>query len=105
MTIHSDIVYKSKILIVDDVEANLRVLVRRLEGGDYELHAVDSGEKALQYIEENKPDLVLLDYMMPHMNGIDVLNIVRGEWKLDTLPIIMLTARAEAEAEIGRAHV
>lgn len=101
MTVHSDIVYKSKILIVDDVEANLRVLVRRLEGSDYELHAVDSGEKALQYIEESKPDLVLLDYMMPHMNGIDVLNIVRGEWKLDTLPIIMLTARAEAEAVVS----
>lgn len=101
MTVHSDIVYKSKILIVDDVEANLRVLCRRLEGEDYDLHAVDSGEKALQYIEENKPDLVLLDYMMPHMNGIDVLNIVRGEWKMDALPIIMLTARAEAEAVVS----
>ena len=101
MTVHSDIVYKSKILIVDDVEANLRVLCRRLEGGDYDLHTVDSGEKALQYIEENKPDLVLLDYMMPHMNGIDVLNVVRGEWKLENLPIIMLTARAEADAVVS----
>lgn len=101
MTVHADIVYKSKILIVDDVEANLRVLCRRLEGENYDLHAVDSGEKALHYIEENKPDLVLLDYMMPHMNGIDVLNIVRGEWKMATLPIIMLTARAEAEAVVS----
>lgn len=101
MTTQPDIVLKSKILIVDDVEANLRVLCRRLEDNDYDLHAVDSGEKALQFIEENKPDLVLLDYMMPHMNGIDVLNIVRGEWKMDALPIIMLTARAEAEAVVS----
>ena len=89
-----------KILVVDDVEANLHVVARRLEGGNFEIHTADSGEAALQFISDSKPDLVLLDYMMPKMSGIDVLNVIRGEWELESLPVIMLTARAEAEAVI-----
>ena len=88
------------ILVVDDVEANRTVVCRRLESSGYDLHAVDSGEKALQFIQNRKPDLVLLDFMMPNMNGIDVLNVVRTTWNITDLPIIMLTARAEADAVV-----
>ncbi len=88
------------ILVVDDVEANRTVVCRRLEDTGYQLVAVDSGEKALRAIEAEKPDLILLDYMMPTMNGIEVLQIVRNDWGLKELPIIMLTARAETEAVV-----
>lgn len=88
------------ILVVDDVEANRNVVSRRLENTGYRFVAVDSGEKALRAIENDKPDLILLDYMMPGMNGIEVLEIVRNDWGLKELPIIMLTARAEAEAVV-----
>lgn len=88
------------ILVVDDVEANRNVVCRRLENTGYRLVAVDSGEKALQVMEDQKPDLILLDYMMPTMSGIEVLEVVRNDWGLKELPIIMLTARAEAEAVV-----
>ena len=92
---------KPVILVVDDVEANRSVVCRRLEGDNYTISAVDSGEKALRFIEDERPDLILLDYMMPGMNGIDVLNVIRNDWHMDDLPIIMLTARAEAEAVVA----
>lgn len=101
MTVEANISYQPKILVVDDVEANLSLVCRRLDNGVYKLRSADSGEKALAMIEESKPDLVLLDYMMPTMNGLDVLRVVREEWGLDELPVIMLTARAENEAVIA----
>ncbi len=91
---------RPKLLLVDDVETNLRIVCRRLEDDNFDIHAVDSGEKALRFIEQDTPDLVLLDYMMPKMSGIDVLNIVRGEWNITDMPIIMLTARAEGNAVV-----
>ena len=100
MNATSPITRNPVILVVDDVEANRTVVCRRLENSGYDLHAVDSGEKALQFIQSRKPDLVLLDFMMPNMNGIDVLNVVRTTWNIPDLPIIMLTARAEADAVV-----
>ena len=100
MNAASPITRNPVILVVDDVEANRTVVCRRLENSGYDLHAVDSGEKALQFIQSRKPDLVLLDFMMPNMNGIDVLNVVRTTWNIPDLPIIMLTARAEADAVV-----
>ncbi|MBS0481359.1 MAG: response regulator [Proteobacteria bacterium] len=88
------------ILVVDDVEANRNVVCRRLEGTGYRLVPVESGERALRAIQDDRPDLVLLDYMMPTMSGIEVLKIVREDWGMNELPIIMLTARAEAEAVV-----
>lgn len=100
MNATSPITRNPVILVVDDVEANRTVVCRRLENSGYDLHAVNSGEKALQFIQSRKPDLVLLDFMMPNMNGIDVLNVVRTTWNIPDLPIIMLTARAEADAVV-----
>lgn len=91
---------RKRILVVDDVEGNRAVVCRRLEQHGYEIHQADSGEAALQFIREHSTDLVLLDYMMPNMNGIDVLHVLRRDWNMDTLPVIMLTARAEASAQV-----
>lgn len=88
------------VLVVDDVEGNRELVCRRLGQSGYDLHPVDSGQQALDFIRLRKPDLVLLDYMMPAMNGIEVLRIVRHDWQMTAMPIIMLTARAEAEAVV-----
>lgn len=96
-----DKVRTHKILVVDDVEGNRTVVCRRLEATGYDLHAVDSGEKALEFVRTEKPDLILLDYMMPGMNGVEVLNVLRRDWHVEDLPVIMLTARAEAEAVVA----
>lgn len=88
------------VLVVDDVEGNRQVLCRRLEPFGYDLHQVESGEQALEFIRQRKPDLVLLDYMMPNMNGVEVLRVMRADWQIGSIPVIMVTARAESEAVV-----
>jgi DNA-binding response OmpR family regulator len=89
------------VLVVDDVEGNRQLLCRRLEPFGYDLHQVESGELALEFIRARKPDLVLLDYMMPNMNGVEVLRIMRDDWQIAGIPVIMVTARAESEAVVS----
>ncbi|MED5547036.1 MAG: response regulator [Pseudomonadota bacterium] len=90
----------SDILVVDDMEANQAVIRRRLEPYGYRIRCVESGAAALKAIAERLPDIVLLDFMMPHMNGIEVLRILRQDQTTRELPVIMVTARAESEATI-----
>jgi PleD family two-component response regulator len=88
-----------RILIVDDTEAN-RVLIRstfRNEG--YELSEAATGEDALKEIERLRPDLVLLDLMMPGMDGFAVVKRLRTELGIADLPILVLTAVSEAESQ------
>ncbi|NRD89345.1 hypothetical protein C8024_07640 [Sphingopyxis sp. BSNA05] len=89
-----------KILVVDDVEANRALLCRRLGKAGFVAAAVDSGMAALQSIEESLPDIVLLDYMMPTMNGVEVLKQLRDRDATKSLPVIMVTARTEGEAVV-----
>jgi DNA-binding response OmpR family regulator len=91
---------RSLVLVVDDVEGNRELLCRRLEPFGYDMHQVESGQAALDFIRGNKPDLVLLDYMMPVMNGVDVLNVLRQDWQISDIPVIMVTARAESDAVV-----
>jgi DNA-binding response OmpR family regulator len=89
-----------KILVVDDVEANRALLCRRLNKAGFLTEAVDSGMAALQTIEQSIPDIVLLDYMMPAMNGVEVLKQLRDRDATKMLPVIMVTARTEGEAVV-----
>jgi DNA-binding response OmpR family regulator len=91
---------RARILVVDDVEGNRAVVCRRLEQSGFTLFQAESGEQALRSIKVDQINLVLLDYMMPNMNGIDVLKVVRKDWQMIDLPVIMLTARAEAQAQV-----
>lgn len=84
------------LLIVDDNEMNLDMLSRRLERKGYTVIAVDSGAKALALVEEQRFDLVVLDIMMPEMNGLDVLKIARERHSIADLPIIMATAKDQS---------
>jgi two-component system phosphate regulon response regulator PhoB len=88
-----------RILVVED-EENIRELLKyNLEKEGYQVFGAATGEKALQAIRDRLPDLVLLDLMLPGMDGLEVCRQIRGEAQTRHLPIIMLTAKGE-EADI-----
>jgi CheY-like chemotaxis protein len=85
-----------RILVADDNETNRDILATRLEANGYEvLHAGD-GEEALAVTREHRPDLILLDIMMPKLDGIEVCRRVKADTALPFTPIIMVTAKAES---------
>ena len=81
-----------KILLVEDDDALANVYVMRLKGEGFNVIRVANGEDALAAAKENKPDLVVLDAMMPKVSGFDVLDILRNTPETANLKIIMLTA-------------
>lgn len=87
-----------KILIVDD-EPHIRLLLEQtledLEDEGVELLTAENGEEALEAIKTERPDIVFLDVMMPKMNGFDVCNAVKNQLKIDSVYIIMLTAKGQ----------
>jgi len=85
------------ILIVDDEELNRDGLARRLQRHDYEVVTAPGGREAIELLGGRRFDLVLLDIMMPGMNGLDVLKFLRRVDSLIDLPIIMVTAKGESE--------
>src|SRR5687767_7180557 len=87
---------RKRILVVDDNDTNLDLLSRRLERKGYAVTTAASGPDALELLDKEPFDLVLLDVMMPGMTGIEVLQIVRRTRAPESLPIIMTTAKSEA---------
>ena len=88
---------KGLILIVDDVPQNLQVLRSTLQKADYRIAAANNGEVALKYLQKNTPDLILLDVMMPVLNGFEVCAQIKNQAHLAHIPVIFLTARTEKE--------
>jgi DNA-binding response OmpR family regulator len=96
---------EQKILIVDD-EAHIRMLIEQtleeLEDEGVEFLTADNGELALAIIQEEQPKLVFLDVMMPKMNGMEVCRRVKKELGLDSVYIVLLTAKGqEADKQKG----
>jgi sigma-B regulation protein RsbU (phosphoserine phosphatase) len=87
----------NSLLIVDDEELNLEGLARRLQRHGFAVTVTKSGEDAIELLVERHFDLVLLDIMMPGMNGLEVLKFLRRVDSLIDLPIVMMTARGESE--------
>jgi putative two-component system response regulator len=85
-----------KVLIVDDVEANVRVLVEAL-GQDYDVLAALDGKTALNLVERERPDLVLLDIMMPEMDGYEVCRRIKQSSGSSGIPVIFLTALSDID--------
>ena len=85
------------ILVVDDVADNVEILQLRLESQGYEVIAAADGEAALAAIRDQLPDLVLLDIMMPKLDGIGAVKALKADPSLPFIPVILVTARADAK--------
>lgn len=90
---------KEKILVVDDEEDILTLVGYNLEKNGYRVDCVTTGEAALEAIRTGRPDLVILDLMLPGIDGLDICRILKSDAKTSHIPIIMLTARGD-EADI-----
>ena len=88
------------ILIVDDVSKNLQVLATILYQEGYEIAVAENGKSALAILKNIKPDLILLDIMMPEMDGYEVCSIIKSNPEIATIPIIFLTAKNDTESVV-----
>ena len=80
------------ILIVDDEKFAVEMISARLTSEGFTVSSANCGEEALDFLKTNNPDLMILDCLMPDMDGYEVLRRVRADNKIKGLPIIMLTA-------------
>jgi len=83
------------ILVVDDVQENLQLLISMLNKKGYRISFANSGKQALERIKNIKPDLILLDLMMPELNGIEVCKRLKANQETREIPIIFITANHE----------
>ena len=88
------------IMIVDDTPANLVILDEMLQGKGYRVLAFPSGKMALKAAMNNPPDLILLDILMPDMNGYDVCKRLKAEDTLKQIPVLFISALNEAEDKV-----
>ncbi len=86
-----------RILVVDDNAANVDILETRLRSRGYETYAARDGEEALAVARETLPDLILLDIMMPKLDGIEVCRRLKGDAEFPFTPIVMVTAKADSK--------
>jgi diguanylate cyclase (GGDEF)-like protein len=90
----------ARILIVDDHEDNVELLRARLEARGYETDTAADGQQALEHVRAHAPDLILLDVMMPKVDGIEVARRVKSDSTLPFIPIIMQTALDSTESKV-----
>jgi two-component system alkaline phosphatase synthesis response regulator PhoP len=92
-----------KLLIVDD-EDGVRSLVRiTLDHGDYEMLEATTGEEALRLVHAHRPELVLLDVMLPDISGIDICRVLKNDPATASITVVMLTAKAQT-GDLGDAE-
>jgi two-component system phosphate regulon response regulator PhoB len=90
------------VLVVEDEEHIRRVLQYNLQLDGFEVHQADNGARALEIAAELMPDLILLDWMMPGMDGLEVLSKLKQDKKTENIPVFMLTGKGMM-ADVGRA--
>ena len=88
------------IFVVEDEKPILTLLTYNLEKEGYKVSSSSNGEEALSVIKEKKPDLVLLDWMLPDLSGIKICQYLKQDEKVKNIPIIMLTAKGEEEDKV-----
>ena len=86
---------KANILIVEDDPSQLELLAYRVESAGHRVLKASSGDEALELLEDNEPDLVLLDWMLPGVSGIDICKRIRSAERSRSLPVIIVSARTE----------
>ncbi|MBD2520331.1 hybrid sensor histidine kinase/response regulator [Nostoc sp. FACHB-973] len=94
-------VKKDKILVVDDIFDNLLILEAVLQDNDYEISLVEDSKIALNMVEQSPPDLILLDVMMPEIDGYEFTRRIRQNQALPFIPILLITAHYESSVVQG----
>lgn len=84
-----------KVMIVDDEQNILELLEYNLKKEGFEVIRADTGEKAASLLEKTKPDIILLDQMLPGIDGLELLKRIRANSNFSDIPVIMVTARSE----------
>jgi two-component system cell cycle response regulator len=88
----------ARVLIVDDIPTNVRLLEARLTAEYYEVVTASSGPQALEICNNSDVDIILLDVMMPDMDGFEVCRRIKEDTRLKEVPVIFLTAKGGGEA-------
>ena len=88
---------KKRILVVDDDHITRDLICFKLQEGGYDVFTASQCLEALVSMKENKPDLVLLDIMMPGLSGLEVLNLIRAEHIVEKLPVIIISQSDDTE--------
>ena len=94
-------VEKQNILVADDDEMLTQLIEHILDQAGYDVTSVGDGEHALEYAIRDKPDLIILDGMMPGMDGVEVLRQMKANSETRNIPIVMLTARGMERNIVG----
>lgn len=93
---------KKRILIVEDEVELVRAMQIRLEQADYEVLFTYDGQDGLEKAKKEKPDLIILDLMLPKMDGYKVCGLLKADARYNKIPVIMFTARArESDEKLG----
>jgi CheY-like chemotaxis protein len=90
----------SKVLVIDDQPINVQLLQRKLERDGIHVIAAYNGREGLRRIRQDRPDLVLLDVMMPDMDGIEVCQLMQKDEAMRSIPVIFITARTTKESKL-----
>ena len=88
------------ISVVEDEKPISTLIKYNLEKEGYKVHIFETGEEGFEHIKKNLPDLVILDWMLPDLSGIDICKQIKKETKLKSIPVIMLTAKSEESDKI-----
>ncbi len=100
--VHVDVAQKT-ILVVDDSVVIRKMVEIALENEEtYQVVAIGSGKEALDYLDNNKPDIIILDIMLPDVNGLDILKAIKANDKIKNIPVLMLSAK-DTPRETSRA--
>ena len=91
---------KKKILVVDDEPYIVELLKLRLESNGYEVLIADDGDTGLEKAETEKPDLILLDVMMPTINGVEVCRLLKENQFTKHIPVILLTVKNQQKDRV-----
>ena len=92
---------ETSILLVDDQPGNLKVLLDLLKEQQFRIYIADSGERALSTLNNIEPDLILLDVMMPGMNGFETCKCIKADDRWATIPVIFMTALDDVEDKLA----
>jgi len=97
------LIKNSKILIVDDTVKNIQIAMNILRNEGYKMFYAKSGKMALTLLEEHSFDLILLDIMMPELNGFEVCEIIKSNENLKKIPIVFLSGK-DSTSDIEQAY-